>query len=94
MTIKPDGNATLTGHMVNTGVFAAGRTEVVFTLDGKKTRSQISFAPSASFPVQVDLRIRGDHASGTSTTNPGGDGVYFVTLNFTADCRNCDEAVG
>jgi hypothetical protein len=24
----------------------------------------------------------------------GGDGVYFVTLDFTARCQNCDEDVG
>jgi hypothetical protein len=33
--------------------------------------------------------MTGDRATGTSTANPGGDGVYFVTLNFTAKCENC-----
>jgi hypothetical protein len=93
MTVRPDGKATLTGHIVNTGVCAAGRTEGDFTMEGKKTRSQIALVGAPNFPFPVDLRIRGDRASGSVTANPGGDGVYFVTLHFTADCQNCDEEV-
>jgi hypothetical protein len=54
----------------------------------------MSFAPVAAFPVEVNLRISGDRATGITTVNPGNDGVYFVTLDFTADCQNCErEAV-
>jgi hypothetical protein len=77
---------------VNTGVCAPGRTEVDFTLEGNETRSQIRFPASPNFPIPVNLRISGDHATGSSTVNPGNDGVYFVTLDFTADCvrrRGC-----
>jgi hypothetical protein len=88
MTVKPDGKATLTGHMVNTSVCVGGfTTEVDFTMGGKKTRSQISFAPVATFPWPLDLRIRGDRASGTVTANPGP--FYTVTLDFTATCEKC-----
>jgi hypothetical protein len=91
MAVKPDGKATLSGHMTNTSVCVGGfTTEADFTLEGKKTHSAISFAPAATFPFEVNLRVTGDRASGTSTANPGNDGVYFVTLNFTADCLNCD----
>lgn len=94
MTVKPDGKATMTGHLVNTGVCGAGRTEGDFTLEGKQTRSTISFPSAATLPFNVDLRVRGDRASGSVTGNPGGGGIYFVTLNFTAECQNCDEDVG
>jgi len=95
MTVKPDGTATLTGHIVNTSVCVGGfTTEADFALEGRRTRSAITFAPVPTFPFPVDLRIRGDRASGTSTANPGGDGIYIVTLDLTAECQNCDEAVG
>jgi hypothetical protein len=95
MTVKPGGKATLSGHIVNTSVCVGGfTTEADFSLEGKKTRSAISFPASGTFPFDVNLQVRGDRATGTSTANPGGDGVYFVTLNFTADCQTCDEDVG
>jgi hypothetical protein len=95
MTVKPGGKATLSGHIVNTSVCVSGfTTEADFSLEGKKTRSAISFPASGTFPFDVNLQVRGDRATGTSTANPGGDGVYFVTLNFTADCQTCDENVG
>jgi hypothetical protein len=93
MTVRPDGKATLTGHMVNTSVCVGGfTTEVDFTLEGKKTGSTITFAPVATFPFEVNLRVRGDRASGTSTTSPGD--FYTVTVNLAATCQNCDENVG
>jgi hypothetical protein len=95
IAVAPDGKATLTGHMVNTSVSVGGfTTQTDFTLEGRQTRSQMSFAPVAAFPVEVNLRISGDRATGITTVNPGNDGVYFVTLDFTADCQNCErEAV-
>jgi hypothetical protein len=65
---------------------------VDFTLEGKKTGSAITFAPVATFPFEVNLRVRGDRTSGTSTSSPGD--FYTVTVNLTATCQNCEEDVG
>jgi hypothetical protein len=97
VTVKPDGKATLTGHMVNTSVCVGGfTTETDFTVEGQKTRSAISFAPGAfPFDKKVDLRIRGDRASGTIATDPAGATAFVVNLDLTAECQSCgDEAVG
>jgi hypothetical protein len=93
MTVKPDGNATMNIHWAITGVCqgATASGEFDFTLEGKKTRSQISFAPAADFPWPLNLRVRGDHASGSITVDYP---QYHVTVNFDADCQNCDEGVG
>ena len=91
IAVADDDTATLTGHIVNTSVCVGGfTTEADFTAEGQKTRTGFSFPPSAAFPFPVDLRIRSDQASGTSTANPGGDGIYIVTLNLAAKCRTCD----
>ena len=94
MAIADSGDATLTGQIVTTsscrGVTATAESD--FTLEGKKTRSQISFAPVAIFPWPLDLRVRANHASGTSTYDPSAQ--YHTTINVTADCQNCDENVG
>ena len=93
MTVTPGGRATITGHMTNTSVCVGGfTTQADFTLEGKKTRSTITFAPVATFPFEVNLQVRGDRASGTSTASPGD--FYTVTVNLMAQCQNCDEAVG
>lgn len=98
--VVADGSALVTGHMKNeagTGCGAAGRpetTEADFTMVGEKTRRGFSFPAASNFPFPVELRVSGDHGSGSTTTNI--DGVYVVTLDFEADCvENCDEeAVG
>jgi hypothetical protein len=92
MNVTPGGRATITGHMTNTSVCVGGfTTQADFILEGTKTRSTISFAPVATFPFEVNLQVRGNRASGTSTASPGV--FYTVIVNLTAHCQNCDENV-
>jgi hypothetical protein len=77
---------------VNTGVCAIGRTEADFTLEGNKTRADQlpghRRLPDPCRPSdQRRSRVRVQHCE------PGGDVVYFVTLNFTAKCQNCSGRV-
>lgn len=93
MTVMPGGKATARLHWAITGVCqgASASGEFDFTLEGKKTRSTISFAPVADFPWPLNLRVRGDQASGSITVDYP---QYHVIVNFTARCENCDEDVG
>jgi hypothetical protein len=91
MVVEPDGDATLAGTMVNTSVCVGGFTTAAsFTMRGEKRGSKIVFAGTPNFPFAVELRVRGDEASDTTTTNPDGQGVYVVTLDLTAECDGCD----
>jgi hypothetical protein len=93
MTVRPDGKATANIHWAITGVCqgATASGEFDFALEGKRTRSEISFAPVGDFPWPLNLRVRGDHASGSIQIDYP---QYHVNVHFTADCQNCDERVG
>ena len=84
MTVTPDGNATLTGHMVTT---SCGQSiDTPFNRSGRKTGSRISFPPIETFPWQLDLEISGGSAAGS---NQESIPTHRWTMTYRATCQNC-----
>jgi hypothetical protein len=84
MTVAPDGNATLTGHLVTASCGTS--IDTPFNRSGKKTGSRISFPPNEAFPWPLDIEISGGTAVGSNHESVP---TFDWTMTYRANCQNC-----